>query len=75
MLTLSQLKKHLQQNKTVTLQGLMITFREDHETIEMLLEHFIRKGQLFEQDSCYSGCGTQCGSCHLSASKTYQWKN
>lgn len=73
MLTLSKLKQYMQQNKTATMQGLVITYHAPPETIETLMEHLIQRKLVEACDECIAQCGTKCGSCHLSTVKVYNW--
>jgi len=63
----------MKDNREATMQGLMITFREDNSTIEMLMSHLIQKGVVETEDQCITSCGSKCGSCHLSTVRIYRW--
>jgi len=72
VLTLSRLKQYMQENKEATMQGLIITFREEPDHIQALMDHLIQKGVVKAEDQCVANCGSGCGSCELSTVKVYK---
>ena len=72
MLTLSKLKQHLTHKGITTLPEISITFGEERSVVEMMLQHFINKGQL---KICRKTpkCGTQCNQCTFAETSLYEW--
>ncbi len=72
MLSLIQLKQHLQTHPTVTLSELSISLKEDNGLLEQKLQHFVNKGQV----TCTQltpHCGTRCHSCPSANTIVYEW--
>ena len=73
-LSLLELKEYLQSKDTVSINDLGIHFNASPETLEPMLEHWIRKGKLCKETS-ESSCGNKKGSCSCSDGHHiwYQW--
>ena len=76
MLTLSQLKKYIEQQKRVSKNALCLLFKETPELVETLLQHLERKGLIKLDEGCYSNCGSRCSTCPIAKTtnnKIYCW--
>lgn len=74
MLSLLELKKYLQSRNIVSIADLCIHFNTLPETLEPMLEHWIRKGKL-RRETSEGSCGSKKSSCSCSEGHHiwYQW--
>lgn len=73
-LSLLELKEYLQSKDIVSINDLSIHFNAPPETLEPMLEHWIRKGKLCKETSG-NPCGGKHGTCSCGDSEQiwYQW--
>ena len=73
MLSLSQVKQHLQTHKMASLGELSALLQEDDQTVQYLLQHFINKGQVCCR-TLTPNCGSKCAKCPLGKTLIYEWQ-
>ncbi len=75
MLSLIQLKHHLQKQKRVSLSQLSQLFKEDNGVIENLLRHFIQKGQVrrCEFEKTKGACSRCPLRCNKKEMAIFEW--
>lgn len=68
-MTLSDIKRYLQQHQRATLTDLAHHFRGDEQTLKPMLQHWIRKGKVqhLHQEACTKGC------CSAGTLDIYTW--
>jgi len=73
-MSLLELKEYLQHGDIVSIHDLSIHFKASSETLEPMLEHWIRKGKL-RKETAESSCGGKHASCSCGGSRGiwYQW--
>jgi len=73
-MSLLELKEYLKNRNIVSINDLFIHFRTSPETLEPMLEHWIRKGKL-RKETAESSCGGKHASCSCGGSRDiwYQW--
>ncbi|TNJ37237.1 FeoC-like transcriptional regulator [Prosthecochloris vibrioformis] len=77
-MTLSDIKQHLSANGPATMSGLCTTFKTTKDTIEPLLEQWIRKGRITqlqqEEHTCNSAGSCSCCNDHKEMKTWYAWR-
>lgn len=73
-MSLLELKEYLQNRDIVSINDLSIHFKASSETLEPMLEHWVRKGKL-RKETAESSCGVKHSSCSCGRSRDvwYQW--
>lgn len=73
-MSLVELKEYLQSRDIVSLEDLSLHFKTTPETLEPMLEQWIRKGKL-RKESSGSSCGEKHSVCSCGGSRQswYQW--
>lgn len=71
--SLSDLKKHLKQHKTVTLKTLATHFASDTQLLQLKLQFFVQQGQVKETLKT-PNCQSHCTLCPTDAIYTYHWQ-
>ncbi|MCG8344318.1 MAG: FeoC-like transcriptional regulator [Chlorobiales bacterium] len=73
-MSLLELKEYLQGRDIVSIDDLCIHFRTSPETLEPMLEQWIRKGKL-RKETADSSCGGRHSTCSCGKSEQnwYQW--
>ena len=73
-MSLLELKEYLKSRDIVSINDLCIHFRTSPETLEPMLEHWIRKGKL-SRESSGASCGGKHSICSCGESEQiwYQW--
>ena len=69
---LSELRRYLKQQKTVTLHDLVIHFNIDADALRGMLGKWMSKGKV-RQLPVNSGCGTSCCKCDPTLTEFYEW--
>ena len=74
-MSLLELKEYLKNRNVVSINDLCIHFRTSPETLEPMLEHWIRKGKLLRKESSGGSCGGKHSTCSCGDSEQvwYQW--
>ncbi len=74
MASLLELKGYLKNRNIVSIHDLGLHFKVSAETLEPMLEHWIRKGKL-RKETAESSCGGKHGNCSCGENKDiwYQW--
>lgn len=74
-MSLLELKEYLQNRNIVSINDLSVHFRTSPETLEPMLEHWIRKGKLRKEESPGGSCGGKHSTCSCGDSEQiwYQW--
>ncbi len=74
-MSLLELKEYLQNRYIVSINDLSVHFKTTPETLEPMLEHWIRKGKLLRKESSGGSCGGKHSICSCSDSEQvwYQW--
>jgi hypothetical protein len=69
---LSELRRYLKQQKTVTLHDLVIHFNIDADALRGMLSKWMSKGKV-RQLPVNSACGTSCCKCDPTLTELYEW--
>lgn len=74
MVSLIELKEYLKDRNVVSLNDLGLHFKVSAETLEPMLEQWIRKGKL-RKESSGGSCGEKHSACSCGGSRQswYQW--
>ena len=74
-MSLLELKEYLQNRYIVSINDLSVHFKTTPETLEPMLEHWIRKGKLLRKESSGGSCGGKHSTCSCGGSEQvwYQW--
>lgn len=74
-MSLLELKEYLQNRYIVSINDLSVHFKTTPETLEPMLEHWIRKGKLLRKESSGGSCGGKHSTCSCGDSEQvwYQW--
>ena len=74
-MSLLELKEYLQNRYIVSINDLSVHFKTTPETLEPMLEHWIRKGKLLRKESSGGSCGGKHSACSCGDSEQvwYQW--
>ena len=70
---LSELRSYMKENKTVTLNELVVHFDMDADALRGMLGKWISKGKV-KQLPVGSACGTSCCKCDPTLTELYQWE-
>lgn len=73
-MSLLELKEYMKSRNIVSINDLSVRFKTTPDTLEPMLEHWIRKGKLLKETAGGS-CGGKHGTCTCGDSKQvwYQW--
>jgi uncharacterized protein YbaP (TraB family) len=70
---LSELKDYMVEKHIVSLQELLEHFDVDQETMEEMLNVWIKKGKVVKLENIPMGCG-KCAQCHhFPSDEFYEW--
>ena len=71
-MTLTALKKYLQENRVVSINDLATQFDTNPDVLRDMLEILIHKGQVQKIQDADVHCG-KCAHCHLLSAELYEW--